>query len=303
MQRILNDLKYQTVRSSTKSTYLSVWRKFNSFLIKLDRRPNTWEDRITLFGVYLITNGCQSSTLRSYYSAIKAILRSDDYEVDDKKVLLASLVKSCKLRNDHVRTRLPIQSKLLEILLFEVQQMYHDQPYLDIMYKTILLLGYYRLLRIGELTTGEHPIKAVDVHVGQNKNKLLFTPRSSKTHSTGSRPQRIKITSNRDCDQKFTKFFCPFRASHEYLAIRGNYKTDKDPFFVFRDNAPITPNHMHKVLRKALKVVDLDPSLYNCHSLRIGRACDMAKYYSIDFIRISGRWQSNVVYSYIRNIQ
>ena len=68
-------------RQSTKENYLAIWRHFNKFLIKLDRRPPLWEDRVSLFSAYLIEHRkVQSSTLRSYISAIKRILTDDGYE-------------------------------------------------------------------------------------------------------------------------------------------------------------------------------------------------------------------------------
>ena len=65
--------------------------------------------------------GVQSSTLKSYFSAIKFVLRQDGYVWDDAKMLLNSLVSSCKLVNDRVKVRLPIQKGLLELLLFEIK--------------------------------------------------------------------------------------------------------------------------------------------------------------------------------------
>ena len=109
MKLILEKLKLQTKRESTARNYLGIWRKFNAFVVKLDFRPATWEDRISLYAAFLVDHGIQSSTLRSYYSAIKSILRDDGYFVDDKKVLLNSLARACKLVNDRVVTRLPIR--------------------------------------------------------------------------------------------------------------------------------------------------------------------------------------------------
>ena len=61
----------------------------------------------------------QSATVKSYVSAIKAILKADKYEWDEQKVLLSSLTKAYKLTNDVLDCRLPIQKGLLEMILFE----------------------------------------------------------------------------------------------------------------------------------------------------------------------------------------
>ena len=34
------------------------------------------------------------------------------------------------------------------------------QPYFNILYKALIIMGYYGLLRVGELTSGSHPVLA-----------------------------------------------------------------------------------------------------------------------------------------------
>ena len=271
------------------------------FIIRLDSRPESWEDRICLFAAHLIhVKQIQSSTLRSYYSAIKNILAKDDYIVNDNKVCLNSLAKACRLVNDRVRTQLPIHNGLLDLLLFEVERIFDRQPYLETMYKVIFILAYYFLFRIGELTSGRHPIMAKNVHIGRNKNKMLFVLYSSKTHGYDQRPQKVKISVNTNYK---VQFFCPFKISREYLALRGNYHCDEDPFFIFWDHEPVTPPHVRKVLRDSLKAIDLSPDLYGLHSFHIGHASNMINKfgYNLDQVKSAGRWWSNVVYKYIRS--
>ena len=93
--------------------------------------------------------GIQSSTLKSYFSAIKHILKQDGYPWNDNKVLLSSLVKGCKLGNDKV----PIKKGLLEMLLFQIERMFdHPQPYLELMYQALFYLAYNGMMRVGELS-------------------------------------------------------------------------------------------------------------------------------------------------------
>ena len=132
----------------------------------------------------MVDCGLQSATVRSYASAVKSVLKADGYPWDDQKVLLNTITKACKLVNDIVTIRLPISGGLLDMILFELERHFgsgkQPQPYLEIMYKTLFSLGYYGLLRVGELTTGSHPIKARDIHVGENKDKMLILLCSSK---------------------------------------------------------------------------------------------------------------------------
>ena len=68
----------------------------------------------------------------------------------------------CKNENDEKQTRLAIGNGLLELMIFEIERYYTEinQPYLEVLWRTLFLLAYYGLLRIGELTSGSHPVKA-----------------------------------------------------------------------------------------------------------------------------------------------
>ena len=128
--------------------YLSIWRHFNKFLLRLEEIPSEWETRVSYFGAYLIeAHKVKSSTLKSYISALKHTLKIDGYEWDDSKVWLTSLVKACKIQNDIIQIRIPIKFGLLELILFEIERMFgNNQPYLETMYKALFSLGYYGLM-------------------------------------------------------------------------------------------------------------------------------------------------------------
>ena len=241
----LERLKCQTTHSSTVKNYYSIWKAFNAFIIRLDKIPETWENRVGLYTAYLVDKGLQSSTLKSYCSAIKKILHDDGYELDMNKLVLNSITKACSLVNDRLKVHLPIYCNLLEVLLFELERLFNKQYYLEILYKTILLLGYYGMLRIGEVCHSKHSIKTKNVNIGQNKNKILLILYSSKTHDVESHPQHVKIT---EIDHESSavrckyRFFCPFKMARKYFALRPDYLTDSEDFFVFRDGSPIPPS-------------------------------------------------------------
>ena len=283
-----------------------MWRHLNKFIINLDSKENLiWEEKTALFGAYLVDSGVQSSTLKSYFSAIKHVLKLDGYAWDDNKVLLSALIRGCKLENDKVKTRLPIQKRLLELLLFEVKRMYNgtgtQQPYLASLYQAIFALAYYGMLRVGELAQGAHTVKACNMHIGNNKDKILIVLYTSKTHGIESRPQKVKISAIPKKNSE-KRFFCPFKTLTKYVRWRGNYQDESEQFFVFRDKSPVQPHHIRTVLRDLLDNIGLDNKLYDVHSFRIGRTSDLAKFgYNIETIKQMGRWRSNAVYRYIKN--
>ena len=79
VNNVLDRLNSRQSRRSTTMNYLNVWTQLNKFLLSLDKLDNcwSWEQRTALFGAYLVDNGVQSSTLKSYFSAIKHVLRQD----------------------------------------------------------------------------------------------------------------------------------------------------------------------------------------------------------------------------------
>ena len=260
MEDIIEKFRFKNVRNSTKTNYFSVWRSFNEFFIKLDREPETWEDRLVLFVGYLIDSKKQSQTIKSYISAIKLILRNDGVELKENKFLISSLTKACRYENDCVRTRLPIQNGLLQIIIKETKTYYEDQinqPYLALLYCTLFNTAYNGLFRVGELTSSEHSVRVTDVHIAVNKDKFLFILRSSKTHGKYMHPQSVQISREKGPEiyknHKSKTKFCPFQMLRDYVTERPGYLSNSEPFFVFSDRQPVQPSHMRGTLKFILE--------------------------------------------------
>ena len=300
MDQILYKLENRQTRTSTSDNYLTVWRQFNQFLIRLDRIPSSWEDRVSLFCAHLIEDKeVQSSTLKSYISAIKHMLKLVHYEWKDERIWLHALVRSCKIKNDRVATRLPIQFDLLEELLFEIEREYPTQPYLKILFQAIFAISYYGLMCIGEVTDGKHVEKAKDIYIADNKDKIKIILYSSKTHSQESQPQEIKISAKESSGCK-EKFFCPFQILRTYMNMRIDYVTDDEPYFIYRDRTPVQQTHVRCLLKKLLVKLGINPNLYNTQSMHIGRETDLLKFgFNVETIKRMGRWKSNAVYKYL----
>ena len=256
-----------------------------------------------LFAGFLANNGKKAATIRSYMSAIKAVLQDNDVIVNEDRFLLNAITRGCRLNNDKVLIRLPIQKGLLRILVGKLPKLFDKQPYLEALYTALLVTSYFGMFRVGELTKGDHPVRACDVHVGFNKDKVMFILRTSKTHWRDSKPQVIKLSS-KDYDNKTNKMkqgICPYHTLREYLKFRKpSYRTMDEPFFVFKDRTPVEPIHFRKVLKEVICQSGLNSSLYNTHSLRAGRSLDLLSMkIPVDLIRKLGRWKSGTVYKYL----
>ena len=228
-KRILEHLKGNRHEKSTKKNYHGIWTKFNQFVISLDHIPKKWEEKLTYYCAYMVyVKRLKSATIRSYVSAIKQTLLDDGYEWDNQLFLLATFVQNCEKDNNTLKPRLPIKKNLMEMILCEVERKYREQPYLETLYKTVFIVAYYGLLRVGELAISEHTVRAHNVHCNKEEQKILILLQSSKTHKRGQPLQEVQIKGRLSSSEAPT-MFCPFEIFQEYLDIRpGSNKTGRD---------------------------------------------------------------------------
>lgn len=266
--------------------------------------PEKLEDQLAIYVAYRAELGDQPGTVSSYLSGIKRMLLQDGVEINTRTTKLRAMIKACKYKNRQVRNRFPISEHLLGKVIKNIRNIFHDQPYLSKLYSCIVVLGFYGMMRVGELAKGTHPILARDVHFNHKERKVQIILRSSKTHSQGDKPQYIKISTE---DSKLVlnnQHLCPYKVIWDYLEMRGPKLSDVDTFLVFRDNSPVKPHQVQAVLKKALLSLCDNPKEFSFHSLRSGFATELEKrHVSLRVIQIKGRWKtdSNVVFRYLEN--
>ena len=258
MRQLVDKLQADRHRSSTKNTYFRVWRAFCKFVIRLDDLPLHMEDRLMLFVAYLVDQKKKSGTVKSYISAIKAILEIDEHPVNEDRTTLNAMTRACRLNSEKIAIRFLIRKRLLNVILNKIEIEFQSQPYLETLYKAMFATAYYGLFRIGEITLSPHVVKAVDVLTGVNKPKMMFVLFSSKTHTYESKPQIIKISKIKPKGKSSSDKYCPFKLLQDYVDIRSTEKVHDEPFFVFRDRSPVLAKHLRVVLKSMLKKANID---------------------------------------------
>ena len=313
IKQIVERLKFERFSYTTRQTYYRVWKLFNKFFVRLERKPNNWEDRLVLFTGFLIDNELKSTSVRSYLSAIRAVLTENDIVINENRFLLNSMTRAIRLKNDKLITKLPIRKELLLLILKEIKSYYEkedrNQPYLDALYQAMFTASYYGLLRVGEVAQGPHVIQARNVHIGANKNKMLFILTSSKTHSQGNKPQMVKTAQKpyksetvKKAGRILASHMNPFEILWIYIQKRPPMKNLCEQFFVFSDNRPVKPEHLRAMLKITLNQLNIPHEYYCLHSTRVGRASDLLDYgLSVETIKKIGRWRSNAVFTYLRS--
>ena len=112
---------------------------------------------------------------------MKGILAEVNVFINEDQFLLAALTRACKFKNDSARMRLPISKRMLNMIIQATFNMFESQEYLGLLYATMFSTSYFGLLRVGEVSSGSHPILVTNVHIGKNKDKILIILLSSKT--------------------------------------------------------------------------------------------------------------------------
>ena len=163
------------------------------------------------------------------------------------------------------------------------------------MLKSMLLLLYHGCMRISEIVKSpknNHALKLCNVRVlsKNNKPQALSLTLDSFKHST--QPVSFKIRKN-DNQQ-----LCPVKTLIDYVSVRGYVP---GPLFINKNGKPTNRQFLAVQLKKWIKELGLSPNSYNTHSLRIGRATDMAAAGVPDqVIKATGRWKTDAFVRYIR---
>lgn len=291
-------------KKGTQRTYRSAYLEFTRFNLALDEMPELLGDQLAIFIAYRVEKGDYSNTVTSKLSGIKSMLSLDGIEINTRTARLQALIKACKYKNDRVIQRMPIKEALLVRIIRQVDLMFHKQPYLASLYKCMLTVGYFGMLRVGEMAKGDHPILARDVHLSHDKKKVQIILRTSKTHGLGDQPQYVKFDTKDSRSYLYNRHFCPFEIVREYLEVRGPKESDSALMFQFQDQSPVKPYQLSAILRRALRRLSIDPSDFGTHSLTIGHATQLDhRHVSLSEIKRRGRWKSNIIYRYIRMIK
>ena len=85
-------------------------------------------------------------------------------------------------------------------------------------------------MRVSEIALSDHVVKAKDVHLATQKEKIKIILYSSKTHDQSMRPQKITITANKiEKSGHYLKgYFCPIKLTKQYMEWRGDYDDDEE---------------------------------------------------------------------------
>ena len=141
------------------------------------------------------------------------------------------------------------------------------------------------------------------MHIGINKNKILFILCTSKIHWKDNKLQMVKITSQalQHSANLMSINNWLFEILRDYLRLRPTCCSREEPFFIFLDRSTVKPDHLQSTLKLMIKQIGCIPECYNTMSLHAGQASDLLDLgISVEMIRKLGSWKSNAVFTYLQ---
>ena len=169
--------------------------------------------------------------------------------------------------------------------------------YNRLLYKSMLLIAFYALLRIGEFTltnkAPSHTLHLADISVPEHekdKKPLHITIRHCK-NSRGQTTFRLdNITDSK---------YCPVNTLTKYIHRRT--KTKHPQLFINEDGSAVSSSQFSHTFKLMISHCGLNPDFYKPHSLRIGGATwAHERNLSDSQIQAIGRWRSTAFKRYIR---
>ena len=247
---------------------------------------------IALYVTHLWRNNLRSSTIRTYLSAISYCHKLNGHSDPTASFLVKQVLKGTSRRIPKSSKSLKPFSKIIVLRIMNIVDSLYKTLYERCLFKALLSFSYFACLRAGEAVVS---------------NSQAHTLHIDNVTLVSTKFMIIKFRSYKHCDQPNTKYIirsvpnsviCPVQNMVTYL----NYRPDiSGPLFVFTDGSPVTRQHYADFVKTGADFIGLNPAEYNTHSVRIGRATDLAMSGTPhEIIKKTGRWSSSAYLNYIR---
>ena len=245
--------------------------------------------------------GMRTSTIRGYMSAIAYMHTKDDFDDPTDCPSIKMALQGAQIREPSSgRGELqPINKQLLHSIL-DCAPFLVDNQYDRFLIKALFLTTYYACLRAGEIVTSvktDHTLTLSQIVKHKSSYGIRFESykhsKSCKDSADSNSRLPLYIVSSVPGSK-----YCPVVALYDFLKIRGK---GAGPIFVDKHGKNIKRDLLAKWIKSGVELCNRSPANYNTHSIRIGRATQLAdEGYSDEAIRTTGRWKSNAFKKYIR---
>ena len=289
-------------------TYFTYWEEFCNWM-EIDKLSLTEKTALNFIA------WCYHYTHLNSDLTSKAVTATISFHKDNGISFDRKSFPSIKRHIDGYRSlRPPNRRPKLPFSEYHIQQTFlyciDNNNYNDVMIGCALLIGYFLLLRPGEV--GHQPRShekdllnnAITWHPSFHfPEEISIEVEASKTNRWRHKTEIIYASCN--CYNKIRTTPCPVHFLKFWISFRNRFHNsvfkDSDFLFIHKNKSPLKydnlNNWMHNVIGVLNKKLNLkmDPKKYTPHTLRQGRCTDLARYNTPSWqIEMKGRWRSKM---------
>ncbi len=205
-----------------------------------------------------------------------------------------SLIKgSFCLERGSGKTKQLVTIRMLADLIFQLGNIAVN-AYDSMMFKSMVTLMYFRLLRVGEVTDSDHTLRFKNVKISDSPRRVILQFQTAKNDRMGTVGHTATVYPDPD------KRVCPVNHLLNYLLLRPPLKHQEENLYVKLNGNPVKENEFRVLLTKGRKVLKWSKRVTS-HSFRMGRATQLfLDGIPVHEIQQKGRWGSNAVLCYIK---
>ena len=251
------------------------------------------DSTIELYVTQLALKNASIGTVKGALSAIAWHHRAANLRDPTKSFATKRMLISLGRAAPAPRKADPLSLAMLEVCLDKICFL-GLSSYEGILIKSLLIFMYYGCLRVGEVALSSNPDNIL--RLGNTEFVTLEGVRHFKftlvkfKHSRGP----VSLCIPPEPQRKF----CPVLVLQDYLRARPRGGIH---FFVTASSSPVPRSFVATQLAKLLELGGFTEGQFSSHSLRAGRATDLAAAGASDAeIRATGRWESDAFKGYLR---
>ena len=250
-------------------------------------------DNLAIYLAYMKRNGAGLGAIKGALTAIAWRHKTKNFPDPTKCYNIARMLVTFGKNAPAPKKAAALTFHLLEDCITKIPLLLLNH-YDSVLLESLLLTCYYGCLRIGETCLSgnlNNVLKAANTEFITFRGQTVFKF-SLEQFKHSREPATLAFAENPRAR------FCPIRALRKYASLRPNRAIT---FFARQDTSSVKRVFVASNLDKLTKIIGLDSSNYTTHSLRAGRATDLAEAGESDaVIRTAGRWRSDAFKCYLR---
>ncbi len=286
--RVASTLVRNSLAPASQKTYRKVFDDFVLFVISIDsnfKKLPASNDHMLKYISRLFTQKVSYATMASKVSMISYYHKIASVLDPALSIIVKKSMRGYQRLSPSQKSKIPLSSEDVESM-FKTIDMLVLPVYHSAMLKSILSLGFFALLRPGEITKSANMLEFGDISIHDNFINLSF----SRFKHAKSTPTEITIV--KQCNT-----ICPYENLVNYIELRSY---EKGPLFCLPGMQPISYKRLQNWLKLLVSASSLDEKT-SLHSLRVGGATYYAlQGHSDNYIQRFGRWSGRAFDSYIK---